>query len=57
MGRPPCGLDDYLDWQERLKSYKASGLTLEVFCLKEGVFPYQPSIAGGSSYERVSPKR
>jgi hypothetical protein len=37
MGRPPSGLDDYLDWQERLESFKASGLTLEVFCLKEGV--------------------
>jgi hypothetical protein len=37
MGRPPSGLDDYLDWQERLESYKASGLTLDVFCLKEGV--------------------
>ena len=37
MGRPRCGLDDYLDWQERLESFKASGLTLDVFCLKEGI--------------------
>ena len=37
MGRPPCGLDDYLDWQERLESFAASGLSIEVFCLKEGV--------------------
>ncbi len=37
MGRPPGDLDDYLDWQERLESFKASGLTLDVFCLKEGI--------------------
>ena len=37
MARPPSGLDEYLDWQERLESYKASGLEVEVFCLKEGV--------------------
>ena len=37
MGRPPSDLDDYLDWQERLKSYRASGLEVDVFCLQEGV--------------------
>jgi hypothetical protein len=37
MGRPPADLDDYLDWQERLESYKASGLSVDVFCLREGV--------------------
>ena len=37
MGRPPSELDDYLDWQERLESYKASGLEVDVFCLTEGV--------------------
>ncbi len=37
MARPASGLDEYLDWQERLESYKASGLEVEVFCLKEGV--------------------
>jgi hypothetical protein len=37
MGRPPSDLDDYLDWQERLQSYKASGLEVDVFCLQEGV--------------------
>ena len=37
MARPPSDLDEYLDWQERLESYKASGLEVEVFCLKEGV--------------------
>ena len=37
MGRPPSDLDDYLDWQERLESYKASGLEVDVFCLQEGI--------------------
>ena len=37
MGRPPSDLDDYLDWQEWLESYKASGLEVDVFCLQEGV--------------------
>ena len=37
MGRPPADLDDYLDWQERLESYQASGLEAELFCLREGV--------------------
>ncbi len=37
MGRPPSELDDYLDWQERLESCKASGLEVDVFCLQEGV--------------------
>lgn len=37
MARPPSDLDEYLDWQKRLESFDVSGLTLEVFCLKEGV--------------------
>ena len=37
MGRSPSDLDDYLDWQERLESYRASGLEIDVFCLQEGV--------------------
>jgi len=37
MGRPPSDLDDYLDWQERLDSFKASGLSIDEFCLQEGV--------------------
>ena len=37
MARPASGLDDYLDWQERLDSFQASGLSIDVFCLKEGV--------------------
>ena len=37
MGRPPSDLDDYLDWQQRLESHKASGLSIDEFCLQEGV--------------------
>ncbi len=37
MARPRSDLDDYLDWQERLKSFEASDLEIEVFCLQEGV--------------------
>ena len=37
MGRPPSDLDEYLDWQERLENYEASGLEVDVFCLQEGV--------------------
>jgi hypothetical protein len=36
MARPPSDLDDYLEWQERLENYKASGLEVSVFCLREG---------------------
>jgi hypothetical protein len=37
MGRPPSDLDEYLDWQERLESYKASGLEIGTFCDQEGI--------------------
>lgn len=37
MGRPPSGLDEYLDWQERLESFASSGLSIDVFCMQEGV--------------------
>ena len=37
MGRPASDLDEYLDWQERLESFKVSGLNIDVFCLQEGV--------------------
>ena len=37
MGRPPASLDEWLDWQQRLESQKASGLSVEVYCLQEGV--------------------
>jgi hypothetical protein len=36
-GRPPASLDDWLDWQQRLASQKASGLSIEFYCLQEGV--------------------
>ena len=37
MGRPRSDLDEYLDWQERLESFKGSGLSVDEFCLQEGV--------------------
>ncbi len=37
MSRPPADLDDYLDWQERLESFRASSLSINEFCLQEGV--------------------
>lgn len=37
MGRPRSDLDDYLDWQSRLESFESSGLSIEVFCLQEGI--------------------
>ncbi len=37
MGRRSSDLDDYLEWQQRLESQKQSGLSIEVFCLQEGV--------------------
>ncbi len=37
MGRPPHDLDDYLEWQQRLENQKESGLSIELFCLREGV--------------------
>ncbi len=37
MARPRGELDDYLDWQQRLESHKDSGLSIEVFCLQQGV--------------------
>jgi transposase-like protein len=37
VGRPPSGVDEYLDWQQRLQNQKESGLSIEVFCLQEGV--------------------
>ena len=37
MGRPPADLDDYLDWQARLESFKASDLSVGEFCLQQGV--------------------
>ena len=36
-GRPGATLDDWLDWRQRLESQKASGLSVDVYCLQEGV--------------------
>ena len=35
MARPRSNLDDFLDWQARLESYKASGLDVD-FILPSG---------------------
>ena len=35
-GRRKSDLDDYLDWQQRLENFEASGLSIGVFCLQEG---------------------
>ena len=36
-GRPAATLDEWLDWKQRLESQKASGLSVDVYCLQEGV--------------------
>lgn len=36
MGRPASGLDDYLEWQQRLHNQKESGLSVMDFCRQEG---------------------
>ena len=36
-GRPPASLDEWIDWKQRFESQKASGLSVAVFCLQEGV--------------------
>jgi transposase-like protein len=36
-GRPSPGLDDYLYWQESLTGRDASGLSIDEFCVDEGV--------------------
>ena len=37
MGRPRCGVDDFLEWQDRLEGQRDSGLSVEEFCQQEGV--------------------
>lgn len=37
MGRPPSDLNDYLAWEERLKSYHEGGVSVEEFCRREDV--------------------
>ena len=36
-GRPSPSLDDYLYWQQRLENRDASGLSIDEFCVDEGV--------------------
>ena len=36
-GRPSPSLDDYLYWQQRLENREASGLSIDEFCVDEGV--------------------
>lgn len=36
-GRPPASLDEWLDWKQRFESQQASGLSIEVYCLQEGL--------------------
>ena len=36
-GRPAATLDEWLDWNQRLECQKASGLSVDVYCLQEGV--------------------
>jgi len=37
MGRPPCGIEDYQNWQERVESYEESGLSVQEFCQQEEI--------------------
>jgi len=37
MGRPACGVDDFVEWQDRLECQQQSGLSVEEFCRQEGV--------------------
>ena len=54
MGRPPSDLDDYLEWQQRIESQKESGLSIDVYCLQEGVSRssfYRWLIGFGTAYQ------
>jgi len=37
MGRPHSGRDEFREWQERLKRFEASGLSIDAFCRQEDV--------------------
>ena len=37
MEKPVSGADAYWEWQERLKRFDSSGLSIEVFCQQEDV--------------------
>lgn len=61
MGRPPSDLDDYLDWQERLKSFDASDMEVDVFCLQEGIsrstfYRWKKQLEEGVPQEMVAEK-
>ncbi len=37
MERPLSGRDEFWEWQERLKRFEASGLSIDAFCRQEDV--------------------
>ena len=37
MERPMSGRDEFCEWQERLKRFEASGLSIDAFCRQEDV--------------------
>ena len=37
MGRPPCDLEDYREWQKRLERFESTDLDANTFCLQEGI--------------------
>ena len=37
MERPQSGRDEFREWQERLKRFEASGLSIDAFCRQEDV--------------------
>ena len=37
MERPLSGRDEFCEWQERLKRFEASGLSIDAFCRQEEV--------------------
>ena len=37
MGRSPSDLDNYLAWEERLRTFHEGGVPVEEFCRREGV--------------------
>ena len=37
QGRPEAGIEEYREWERRLKRYEVNETSLELFCLQEGV--------------------
>ena len=59
MGRPPSDVDEYLDWQERLENFQSSGLSVDVFCLQEGIsrstfYRWKEQLKGGISDSMIA---